>query len=142
MITTQAIRRIEHDYRKRFFVPGLVKDPYVTGIIAGKLGVDGFLLATRSCLGVDAGGDDWQPGERRETFLQGVADAADYPLVDVAWAIKQMRGRNPSMFDAVVAGSLGRSAWLEIVGACEDAVEPRYMSRAEYGRLLQGLQAA
>ena len=135
------MRQIEGKYGRSFKVFGLVGDPFVTGIVAAKLGIDTYLLATRSCLRVDNLDAEWGEGERRRMFLRGVSEADEYPLSDVAWTITAIRNRDSRIFDEAIKLSLGPVGWMEVVDACEEAVQPQYVSTAELGRRLRQLHA-
>ena len=90
---------------------GAIDDDYVLGILCEKAGLVAY--AKRSLVGIDG------EGERARLFDQGVEDADQCTLRDIARELWMIRWRNPRLFDGMVGAGIGKEALAEIVEVAE-----------------------
>jgi len=92
-------------YEQRLKLPNIIDDPYVAGIVLGKLGLAEVALRTRAALLHSEQRDAWlwRPGELRRLFLDGMAEAEDFTFLDVAAELQWMRAGHGVSFDAMLS---------------------------------------
>lgn len=101
-------------------------DPYIWGVVCGKLGLVEYAMATRTTLQPGHSSDQYDPGECLALFVDGVFDAGVYSFEDIAAEVQRLHARwGRQLFRSVLRATVGELGLRRVMGVLDYTPKPR-----------------